>query len=62
MPSFLSSTIRRDESGQGLTEYIILVGLIALVVYLVVQSLGGHVKSAFSQADSDMVNMQSGWK
>ena len=50
-----------SESGQSLTEYIILVGLIALVVYGIVQTLGGSIKDSFSSANDKITSMKDGW-
>lgn len=40
----------RSNKGQGLVEYIFVVGLIALLVYLAVEYLGQTVQTAFNKA------------
>jgi len=40
----------RDEKGQGMTEYIILVALIALIAIGAVKYFGGQTKEGFQQA------------
>ncbi len=40
----------RDERGQGMTEYILLVFLIAILAYVAVQFFGGTIKNAFNSA------------
>ncbi|MFH1957513.1 MAG: Flp family type IVb pilin [bacterium] len=37
-----------DEKGQGMTEYILLVFLIALLAYAMVKTFGDTVKNAFN--------------
>jgi pilus assembly protein Flp/PilA len=39
----------RDESGQALVEYGLLVGLIAAVCVVVITTLGGDISTFFSQ-------------
>ena len=58
------AVVRRlgSENGQGLTEYIILVGLIALVVYGIVQTMGGSIKDSFNAANGKITAMSSGWQ
>jgi hypothetical protein len=41
---------RNSKLGQGYTEYVILLALIALVAYAAVQLIGSNVSSAFSSA------------
>ena len=41
-------TLMRDDSGQDLLEYALLVALIALVAYVAVQQSGEQVNSIFS--------------
>lgn len=40
-------TFVRDDSGQDLLEYALLVALIALVAYVAVQAAGGSVQTIF---------------
>ena len=43
----------RDKKGQGMVEYILILGLIALICFAVVKALGSNVQQAFQQAASD---------
>ena len=52
--------IRKNNKGQGLVEYILIVGLIALLVYVAVQTLGTNVKSGFNKA-ADKVTDATSW-
>jgi pilus assembly protein Flp/PilA len=45
----------KDESGQGMVEYALIIALIAVVVIAVVAALGGSIKSVF-QGSSDALN------
>jgi Flp pilus assembly pilin Flp len=40
-------TFHSDESGAAFTEYALLIGLIAIAVFLVVQTLGTKIKDIF---------------
>lgn len=46
----------KDERGQGMTEYILLVFLIAILAYVAVQFFGGTVKNAFNNAAGRVKN------
>ncbi len=46
----------KDERGQGMTEYILLVFLIAILAYVAVQFFGGTVKNAFNNAATKVKN------
>ena len=46
------------QSGQGLTEYIILVGLIALLVYGLVKTFGNDVGDQFQEMSQKIVDMK----
>src|SRR5262249_7962600 len=46
----------KDERGANMVEYVFLLALIALVVIVVVRSLGHTVSSKFSGADSELKN------
>lgn len=61
MRDSFKSKRRASERGQGLTEYIVLLGLIALVAYAVVKTLGADVQNAFNNADMKMNDMANGW-
>jgi pilus assembly protein Flp/PilA len=44
----------KDEQGQGMTEYIIIAILIAIVVLIAVKQLGTSVKAKFSEAQQSV--------
>ena len=44
----------RDDSGQDLLEYALLVGLIALVAYLAVSATGTAVSEIFNKIATDL--------
>ena len=44
----LISLIRRDEEGQGLAEYALILALIAIVAIIALIFLGGQVKTILS--------------
>ena len=48
-------TLMLDESGQGMTEYAILLGTLALGAILTLVAIGGRLKGVFSTV-SDQVN------
>lgn len=45
---------RMNQSGQGLTEYIILLMLVSIISIAVVKQFGGTVKDKFSQAEAQV--------
>lgn len=52
-------SVLRNERGQGLVEYALLLILIALVVFAMLQGTGRNVNNAFSRINS-AVGTQSG--
>lgn len=54
MKSLLKSLagLHRDESGQGLVEYVLIIALVALAATAGMSSLATKVNSAFSQIGS----------
>ncbi len=46
--TWLSATVRRDEDGQGLAEYALILALIAIVVIAAVIFLGGQINTIMS--------------
>jgi Flp pilus assembly pilin Flp len=52
--------LRRDQSGQGMTEYILIVALIAIAVIGAVKFFGGTVKSGFQNAGNQLGAATSG--
>jgi pilus assembly protein Flp/PilA len=51
--------LRRDESGQDLLEYALLVALIALVAFGAVQLAGGSVNTIFSNIATQLGSVAS---
>ena len=47
----------REKKGQGMVEYILILGLIALICFAAVKLLGQHVQTAFQQAASDTADL-----
>ena len=47
----------KDRKGQGMTEYIIIAILIAIVVLIAVKQLGTTVKSQFSKAQKSVATL-----
>lgn len=50
----LFNALMRDESGQDLAEYAILIGLIALAVIVAVQLLGGTIATIFNNIGTEL--------
>ena len=48
-----------DESGQGLTEYALLLGLIVLGVVIFIQGMGGHIENLFAKANNELETADS---
>jgi len=48
-----------DESGQGLAEYALLLGLIVIGVVLLIQGMGISIQKIFSKANSDLTTAAS---
>jgi pilus assembly protein Flp/PilA len=46
--TWLSAAVRRDEEGQGLAEYALVLALIAIVVIAAVIFLGGQINTIMS--------------
>lgn len=47
--NWLSSTVRKDEEGQGLAEYALILALIAIVVIAALTLLGTQIDAILSQ-------------
>jgi pilus assembly protein Flp/PilA len=43
-----------DESGQGLAEYALLLGLIVVGVVILIQGMGVSIKNIFTRANSEL--------
>jgi pilus assembly protein Flp/PilA len=50
----LAKKFWNDESGQGLAEYALLLGLIVVGVVLFIQGMGVHIKNLFSRANNEL--------
>ena len=48
----LLNLVRRDEDGQGLAEYALILALIAIVAIVALVFLGGQVSTILSQVGS----------
>jgi pilus assembly protein Flp/PilA len=44
----------KDESGQGLAEYALLLGLIVIGVVVLIQGMGISIQKIFTKANSDL--------
>jgi Flp pilus assembly pilin Flp len=55
--SFVARTLRNDR-GQGMTEYIIIAILVALVVLFTVNRFGGALRNKFTQATNTTQSIQ----
>ena len=52
--TWLSTAVRRDEEGQGLAEYALILALIAIVVIGAVIFLGGQINTIMSNVGSSI--------
>ena len=50
----LSAAVRRDEEGQGLAEYALILALIAIVVIAAVIFLGGQINTIMSNVGASI--------
>lgn len=44
----------KDESGQGMVEYGLIIAVVALVVVVALTTLGGSLKTMFGNADAEI--------
>ena len=58
MGNFLSK-FNRNQQGQGLTEYVIILVAIAVVCIAVSVSFGGKIKGLFETADAEIETVDS---
>ncbi len=49
----------KDESGQGMVEYGLIIALIAVVVVVALVALGGNIKNIFQGAADELGNATS---
>jgi len=59
MGNFLSK-LHKDDTGQGMTEYIIILVAIAVVCIAISVQFGGKIKSLFETADTEIDTVDSG--
>ena len=50
----LAQKFWNDESGQGLAEYALLLGLIVIGVVVLIQGMGASIKTIFTKANTDL--------
>ena len=50
----LARNLWKDESGQGLAEYSLLLGLIVIGVVILIQGMGVSIKKIFGVANRDL--------
>jgi pilus assembly protein Flp/PilA len=43
-----------DESGQGLTEYVLIIGLVSIAAILILAAFGGYIAGWFTEAADTM--------
>ncbi len=55
----LMALLDRPQHGQGLVEYALILGLIALVVIVVLGVTGKHVSNVFSNISTDLGNLST---
>ena len=55
----LLNTFWKDDSGQGLSEYALLLGLIVIGVVAFISAMGDSVETIFSEANTDMSSAAS---
>jgi pilus assembly protein Flp/PilA len=44
----------KDEEGQGMVEYALIIGLISIVAIVILASLGNKIKNKFTQIDGNL--------
>ena len=52
--SFLSAIVTRDEEGQGLAEYALILALIAVIAIAALVFLGGQISSILSSVGNSI--------
>jgi len=48
-----------NRAGQGMTEYILIIGLIALLVFAGVKLFGTNLSDVFTSANNDLANIKN---
>jgi pilus assembly protein Flp/PilA len=49
----------QNQKGQGMVEYILIVGLIALMVFVAIKTLGTNIKTGFTNAATKVTDATS---
>lgn len=52
--SALIASIRRDEEGQGLAEYALILALISIAAIVIMVALGGQIGNIFGQVSRNL--------
>jgi Flp pilus assembly pilin Flp len=56
----LAKKFWKDESGQGLAEYALLLGLIVIGVVVLIQGMGISIEKIFTKANEDLGTAAAG--
>ena len=56
----LATQLWKDESGQGLAEYALLLGLIVIGVVAIIASMVTHIRNIFNKANTDLSSADAG--
>lgn len=60
LDSLSLNKIRRNEGGQGMAEYIIIVILVAIIVLVAIRLFGKSIFNQFNNATGEIDQLQSG--
>jgi Flp pilus assembly pilin Flp len=60
-PRTATQSIKRklNQAGQGMAEYILIIGLVALLIFAAVQIFGKDIQNLFNKANNDLQNVES---
>ena len=60
-PTMVVGRVKRtlSQAGQGMTEYIMIIGLVALLVYAALQLFGKDIQGLFNKANTDLTNISN---
>lgn len=51
-------TFLKDESGQGMVEYALIIGLVAVVAVVALVALGPRIKNMFNSANNSLASAE----